>query len=258
MKVETKVGFLFLITLAMVGLFAYYLGAFNPFTNRSDLYVTYNFAGGLEVGSPVRVMGIKVGKVSAIEFDPNMKDDQGREVKLRIRIAVDRKAWPTIRRDSQFFINLAGVIGEKFLEITPGSVDAERVEPGSIMRGVDPPRIDQLISQSYSLAGRMIEFVEKNEGTVVETMDRIESLVNNLNRTLVLLDQVSKNKRISKLFDNSILITEDLAALTSKLRSKRAEESYEIVYEILSRLKGLDEKEIRKFLQEEGIRARIF
>ena len=49
MRAETKVGLLFIATLALIAAFAYYLDAFNPFTNTRDLWVAYNFAGGIEV-----------------------------------------------------------------------------------------------------------------------------------------------------------------------------------------------------------------
>ena len=113
MKIETKVGLLFTAAIAMVVIFAWLMGVVNPFTNTYNLYVQYNFAGGIEIGSPVRVMGIKIGKVERIDFVPDQKDSQGNEVKLKIKISVDKKAKETIRKGSKFFINLAGIIGEK-------------------------------------------------------------------------------------------------------------------------------------------------
>lgn len=258
MKIETKVGLLFIFSIIATILFAYFLGFINPFSRYKELNVTFNFAGGIEVGSPVRVMGIKVGKVKEIIFDPSMKDDQGKEVKLRLKIGIENYAWGSLRKDSQFYINLAGVIGEKFLEITPGSLNFPQLRSGEVIRGEDPPRIDQLISQSYGLAGKILEIVNKNEGTFTATLDRVESLVQNFNKTLTLLDRMSKNKNVSKLFDNAIKISDDLSILTSKLTTENADKTYDLIYRLLWRLDGLDEKEIRKFLQEEGIRAKIF
>ena len=63
MKIETKVGLLGVGAMAFVALFAYYLGLVDPFSGGRELKVMYNYAGGIEEGSPVRVMGIKVGKV---------------------------------------------------------------------------------------------------------------------------------------------------------------------------------------------------
>lgn len=257
MKVETKVGLLFLLSILLVTAFAYYLGILNPFSNAYTLNVMYNYAGGLEEGSPVRVMGIKVGKVQKIEFAPNQKTAQGEEVKLKVSIQVEKKAWESVRKDSKYFINLAGVIGEKFLEISPGSLTEPLLNDGDFVRGEDPPRIDQLISQSYGLAGKMIELVNKNEGSVSNMIDQLDKLTTNFNRTLALLDKTSKNKDVSRLVDNAIQISDDLVYLTGQLRTKKSEETFNLIHKLLFRLEPLDGPAIRKFFQDEGVRARV-
>ncbi len=65
---EAKVGALVVSTLVLALLFAWIIGVKNPFSRSLEFYVTYNFAGGIEVGSPVRVGGIKVGRVERIDF----------------------------------------------------------------------------------------------------------------------------------------------------------------------------------------------
>ena len=258
MKAETKVGLLFLTAIVLVVGFAYYLGALNPFSNANELRLAYNFAGGIEVGSPVRVMGIKVGKVTSIKFDPGMKMPDGEEVKLEITVRINKDAWQTVRSDSKFYINLAGVIGEKFIEVTPGTTAAGELQPGGLVRGEDPPRIDQLISQSYGLAGKILDMVEKNEGSVVDTIAQMNKLVDNLNKTLVLLEKTSKNKEFAKIVSNVATITEDLTIATSKLRGPEAEKTMQLMHTLIWRLEGLDDKAIKKFLQQEGIKAKLF
>lgn len=257
MKIETKVGLLALAATILIITFAYMMGLVSPFSNARDLNIMYNYAGGLEEGSPVRVMGIKVGKVKKINFEPSYKSAQGEEVKLRIEISVDKKAWPTIRKDSKFFINLAGVIGEKFLEISPGSTEAAEFADGDYVRGEDPPRIDQLISQSYGLAGKIIELVEKNEGSVSNVISQIDRLMTNFNKTLSLLDKTSKNKDMARLLDNAIKISDDMAYLTGELRTKKSQDTFNLVHKLLFRLEPLDGPAIKKFFQDEGVRARV-
>ncbi|MNJ91159.1 mce related protein [compost metagenome] len=257
MKVETKVGLLALASFALIIVFAYLMGFVSPFSNSKELNVMYNFAGGIEEGSPVRVMGIKVGKVKSITFDPGFKMTNGDEVKLRLTITIDKKAWTSVRKDSKFFINLAGVIGEKFLEISPGSADSEEFASGDFVRGEDPPRIDQLISQSYGLAGKIIDLVEKNGGSVTNMIQQLDRLTTNFNKTLALLEKTSKNKEVSRLVDNAVKISDDMAYLTGNLRSKKAEETYDLLHKLLFRLEPLDGPAIKKFFQEEGVRARI-
>ena len=65
---EAKVGLLVIMTGVLAVVFAWILGVQGPFRDTVDFQVTYNFAGGIEVGSPVRVSGIKVGRVEKIEF----------------------------------------------------------------------------------------------------------------------------------------------------------------------------------------------
>lgn len=258
MKAETKVGVLFIVTLAMVVAFAYFLGAINPFSNRNELFVAYNFAGGVEVGSPVRVMGIKVGRVKAIEFTPDLKMPSGEEVKLRVHIAIDKGAWATIREDSRFFINLAGVIGEKFIEVSPGSGASPKLKPGQLVRGEDPPRIDQLISQSYGLAGKVIEFIEKNEGSVVDTIGMVNKLVQNLNKVLYQMNKLTGNGESQVLIKNMVTLTNDMVFFTQHLRGQEGQKTIKLMNRLIRRLEGLDGKTIKKFFQEEGIKAKLF
>lgn len=258
MKPETKVGLLFILAFAAIVLFAYYLGAINPFSNSKELHVAFNFAGGIEVGSPVRVMGIKVGKVRGIIFEPEQKMANGEEVKLKINISVDKKAWPALRQDSRFYINLAGVIGEKFLEITPGQLDSPPLEPGQLVRGEDPPRIDQLISQSYGLAGKIMEMVQKNEGSFVSIIDTINHLVQNMDKALRQLDKTASNKDISQLLKNLQTVSGDLAYFTQQMRSDEGQKTLALLNQLIRRLEPLDAKALKKFLQEEGIKAKMF
>lgn len=258
MRPETKVGLLFAVTLLLLSLFAWFLGVSNPFSSSKRLQVAYNFAGGIETGSPVRVMGIRVGKVENIHFEPKNKMPNGEEVKLIVDISVNDKAWDTLRADSRFFINLAGVIGEKYIEVSPGTLTEPALKSGQLVRGEDPPRIDQLISQSYGLAGQIMELVEGNKGSVVETIQLINNLVKNTNALLKQIDQTSSNQDVKKIITNMGIVTEDMAYFTRKLRSKDGEETLVLIKELIWRLKDLDKKAIKEFLQEEGIRARMF
>ncbi len=259
MRPQTKVGLLFLLSVVLMVAFAFALGVLQPFSNSNELKVAYNFAGGIEVGSPVRVMGIKVGKVRSIQFEPQFKmPESGEQVKLVITISVSKEAWPTVRKDSHFFINLAGVIGEKFLEISPGTLENPELTPGQVVRGEDPPRIDQLISQSYAVAGKILEFVNKNEGSLVDTIDTLNKLVLNFDKMLKQLDKTAKDPEVHKIVKNFNAILDDGAFFTHELRGPEAQKTIKLLNELFHRLEPMDAKAIKKFLQEEGIRARLF
>jgi len=259
MKPQTKVGILFLGAMVLVVAFAFALGKFQPFSNSRQLKLAFNFAGGIEVGSPVRVMGIKVGKVRSIDFSPEFKmPDTGEEVKLTITISVDNKAWSSLRADSKFFINLAGVIGEKFLEVSPGSLEQPELQDGQVIRGEDPPRIDQLISQSYALAGKMLEFVNRNEGSVIQTLDTMNKLVVNFEKMLKQLEKTSRDPEVHRIVKNLSTIMADGAFFSQKMRSPEGIETLTLINQLIKRLEPLDGPAIKKFLQQEGIKAKLF
>jgi phospholipid/cholesterol/gamma-HCH transport system substrate-binding protein len=270
---EAKVGLLILLTLILGGGFAWFIGIKAPFGNTVSYYVTYNFAGGIDVGSPVRVSGIKVGKVESIDFfapsDPRLTSiqepgsdpvsDDKVYVPLKVKISVRKDVMVGIRKDSRFYINLAGIIGERYVEITPGRANQPMLEPGATVAGVDPPRIDQLLSQSFDLAGKIADIIDENKGDISKSIDLLYKLSGNINKTLEWVDRskVFKND-LGKLIENLIAITEDVRKLTEKTRTPEGEKTLKLLHELLWRLEPLDSKNIRQFLQKEGVRVHIF
>ncbi len=273
---EAKVGGLVLATGILAFIFAKVVGIQNPFGQSVNFYVTYNFAGGIEVGSPVRVSGIKVGQVESIEFfsaidpkDPKLialkepgsdVTDNGKVITpLKVKISVRKDAAVGVRKDSRFYINLAGIIGERYIEITPGHFKSPQVQAGNIVAGIDPPRIDQLISQSFDLAGKIKDIVDENKGDITRSIDLLYKFSGNLNKTLGWVDKSAIFKTdLSKLVGNLIAITTDFRKVTDQLHSPEGEKTLSLLYKLLWRLEPLDSKVIRGFLQKEGVKVQLF
>jgi phospholipid/cholesterol/gamma-HCH transport system substrate-binding protein len=270
---EAKVGALVTSTVVIALGFAWLLGFRNPFLDQNYFYVSYNFAGGIDVGSHVRLSGIKVGKVEEIEFfAPSPADavsqresgsaDQTENLALtpvRLKISVRQAALPGIRKNSRFYINLAGLIGERYIEITPGTLDSPPLKAGETMAGVDPPRIDQLISQSFNLAGKIQELIENNKGDITRSIELLYKLSNNLNKTLEKIDE-SKilSKDLSRLITNLMELSADLREVTKGARTEEGQKTLKLLHELLWRLEPLDSERIRTFLQKEGVKVKIF
>jgi phospholipid/cholesterol/gamma-HCH transport system substrate-binding protein len=271
---EAKVGALITSTVVIALGFAWLLGFKNPFTDQNYFYVTYNFAGGIDLGSHVRLSGIKVGKVEEIEFfapSPNQTVAQKESgsadsaetnlayTPVRLKISVRKAALPGIRKNSHFYINLAGLIGERYIEITPGTIDSAQLQPGDSIAGVDPPRIDQLISQSFNLAGKIQEIIERNKGDVTKSIELLYKLSFNLNKTLEKVDQ-SKilSKDLAGLITNLMEVTGDIREVTKGARTEEGQKTLKLLHDILWRLEPLDSERIRTFLQKEGVKVKIF
>ena len=86
----------------------------------------------------------------------------------------------------------------------------------------------------------------------------MNTLVTNVNKTLVLLEKTTKNEKFNRIIDNVAVITSDLTIATEKLRGPEAQKTMDLLHRLVWRLDKLDEPAIRKFLQQEGIKARLF
>lgn len=264
---ELKVGLLAIVALSIALLFAWMIGGKNPFSKKLHIYLTYRFAGGIEEGSPVRLAGIKVGKVEDIEFTtpeevrilPNADQPLEAPTALKIKISLSEEAARLVRKDSRFYINLAGLIGERYIEITPGTVNQPLVAENEVLRGIDPPRIDQLISQSFNLAGKIQEILENNEGDITKTIKLLSDLSANLNKTVTQIEKSKLfNTNLAKLVTNLTLLSEDMRHLTAKAKTLELKETLDLVHKLLKRAETIDKEAVQKFFQKEGIRTRIF
>ena len=271
---EAKVGLLVVATAVLAVTFAWLIGIQNPFNRTVDFYVTYNFAGGIEVGSPVRVSGIKVGRVEKIDFfvpideskvglkepgSPNDENEDKAIYPLRVKISVRKDAAVGVKKDSRFYINLAGIIGERYIEITPGSIKSPRIATGELVAGIDPPRIDQLISQSFDLAGKIKDIIDENKGDIGRSIELLYKLSGNLNKTLSWVDKSDLFKAdLGKLINNLIAVTSDVHKVTQTVNTPEGEKTLKLLHELLWRLEPLDSTNIKKFLQKEGVRVHFF
>jgi phospholipid/cholesterol/gamma-HCH transport system substrate-binding protein len=83
------------------------------------LYATFDEIGGLKERAPVVIAGVKVGQVTAIELDGD----------LRARVTLDVDPKVEIAADSSAAIRTSGVLGDQYVAIEPGA-ESERLGPG--------------------------------------------------------------------------------------------------------------------------------
>jgi phospholipid/cholesterol/gamma-HCH transport system substrate-binding protein len=247
---EFWVGSLVLLVVALMLVFGSLMGVLSPFSRDARFAVLYDFAGGVEVGSAVRVSGVKVGKVESIEFIPKVADATNESASLRLTVSVAKRALSAVRKDSRFYINMAGIIGERYIEIAPGH--GEALVSGAVVRGIDPPRIDQLLSQGYSVFGRIQEFLDDKEETISDFLDQLSHLMTDANDFL-------KGKENRKAFFSLISNLNEISSdLRKGLKDEESKQFFKRLGEIVKRAEAVDKESLKKFLQEEGIRAHIF
>lgn len=169
---EVKVGALILVSLALLAGFVVVMGGMS-LEPTYRVYVDFDNPGGLQSGAPIRISGVKVGRVTAIEFRGGKTDPKTNEPEPPIRVVaqIENQYKDAIRENSRWFVTSQGVLGEMFLAIEPGAYDKPVLADGAVVQGISPPRLDLLLSESYELLHKAYLGVSSNEEKISEVFD---------------------------------------------------------------------------------------
>ena len=132
-SIEVKVGVLILVSLGILAAFVLIMGGLS-FEKTYTLYVDFDNPGGLQSGAPVRVAGVKVGKVSELSFLGGKIDPKtNRRTLVRAKIAVEARVKESIHEDADFYVTTQGVLGEQYMAVDPGSPQKPVMAEGTIV-----------------------------------------------------------------------------------------------------------------------------
>ena len=136
-KLELVVGIFVLVGIACLAYLSIKLGKLELI--GGDVYeveAQFNTATGLKPGASIEIAGVEVGRVK----DITLKDDRA-----AVLLAVNRSV--KLYSDTIASIKTRGIIGEKFMALSPGG-GGEPLKPGGTIRdtesGLD---LEELVSQ---------------------------------------------------------------------------------------------------------------
>jgi phospholipid/cholesterol/gamma-HCH transport system substrate-binding protein len=119
-SVEIGTGLFALLGFAALGFLTTQLpGSGLQLTHAAASYpivAKFDNIGGLKVGAPVTMSGVRVGQVTAINYDPSV-------YKAAVAISVEKK-YDKIPDDSDAAIQTAGLLGANYVAIGPGGSDS--------------------------------------------------------------------------------------------------------------------------------------
>jgi phospholipid/cholesterol/gamma-HCH transport system substrate-binding protein len=136
-KLEFIVGIFVLVGMVCLGYLSIKLGKLELIGgNVYEVVAQFNTASGLKSGSAVEIAGVEVGRVRSIALN---------EDRAAVTLAVDDKV--KLYTDTIASIKTRGIIGEKFLALSPGG-GGDPLKPGDTIRdtesGLD---LEELVSQ---------------------------------------------------------------------------------------------------------------
>lgn len=169
-SIEVKVGMLILVSLGLLAGLILVMGGIN-FEPTFRVVVGFDNPGGLQSGAPVKIAGVKVGKVEEITFNTDPPEERAVDTLVYVHLSVEEKYHDTLRDNAVFYITTQGVLGEQFLAIDPGSSDRPVIADGDVVRGLDPPRLDRLIAESYDLLHTTVSALRDNRPQIADLFD---------------------------------------------------------------------------------------
>jgi phospholipid/cholesterol/gamma-HCH transport system substrate-binding protein len=108
-----------------------------------ELIASFDEIGGLAVRAPVAISGVKVGQVSRIKLDPQ----------LRARVTLDLDPTLELPVDTRASIRTSGLLGDQFIALEPGA-EEELLKPGEEIAFSDSAlSIERLIGKFVNNAG---------------------------------------------------------------------------------------------------------
>ncbi|HEB88011.1 MAG TPA: outer membrane lipid asymmetry maintenance protein MlaD [Deltaproteobacteria bacterium] len=111
---DLTVGLFVLIGLSTLAYLSLKVGGleFSP-GERIELHATFDDIGGLSVRAPVRIAGVKIGQVSDIGLDED----------LRALVSMEVDAGLPLSIDSSAAIRTSGLLGDQFISVELGAED---------------------------------------------------------------------------------------------------------------------------------------
>ncbi len=135
--VELAVGLFVIAGVLALGYLSIKLGKMEVVGGKGyEVYALFSNSGGLKAGSAIIIAGVDVGRVKSIGLE-----------NYQARVVLDLPENVKLQEDAIASIKTRGLIGEKYIEITPGG-SGKMIKPGGRIRETQPAiDLEELISK---------------------------------------------------------------------------------------------------------------
>jgi len=176
---QLKVGIVFILAVTVFLTGILWLKEFKPSHDSHAVRVIFDDANGIGKGDPVVLSGIKIGEVKKIQLTP--------ENKALILLTTDTTV--RLHSDASFTIRDIGLMGEKAIVVTPGSIDGP-LDLSRPLAGTVTPGIDRVITSTDELVRNLTRLTER-----FDTELDIKRITDSMENTLAELRRMSGDVR---------------------------------------------------------------
>jgi phospholipid/cholesterol/gamma-HCH transport system substrate-binding protein len=224
---ELKVGLLITFAIAALLWASFTGGGTSVFDPKISYAAYFTNVNGLVTGAPVWISGVEVGNVSSIIF---VNLDSVRQIEVKIK--VKKKVANMVTMDATLKLGTIGFLGDKYIEIIPGTLSLPEMEPGMFIKSAQANDMSAMIGTGEKamtnfrdLAGNLTTITDKikrGEGTTGKlfTNDTLYyEMTKMVSSMTLLINELQKNQeRLTSSVEN---VAVSLDSITSNLNSKR-------------------------------------
>ena len=145
LEIEVKVGIFVTVGMALIMLAILVLGsAQNLMARKNSYFVHFPSVEGMIPGAKVVLSGLQVGTVKALDLDPERHN-------IKVELSIEHKSAEWIKEDSKAEIVTQGVLGDKYITISPGSIEKPSLPSGADIPTQPTKDFSQIFSKSDQL-----------------------------------------------------------------------------------------------------------
>jgi phospholipid/cholesterol/gamma-HCH transport system substrate-binding protein len=187
---DIKVGVFVLLSLLVLGVLIFMIGSESQmFEKHTEVKSAFRDVQGLSRGSPVRMGGVDIGRVTSVDYGPDPKDHT-----IFVQMSVVSTEARRIRKDSVATVEGKGLLGDKMIVITPGSLNQAPLAEGELIPSEESRDLTEIVTDLKGAAAgaeRVIANLEKTTDAFAEetfTSD-VKSTVHHLTEILRSMDE---------------------------------------------------------------------
>lgn len=213
---ELRSGVFVVLAVVALTILIFSVGNFRARLKSQSQYVTYvGNAKFLKPHDPITYGGYKVGEIKSLEVAP----DRHGMVKITLAVDVDTP----VMADSDITVKQDGILGPKYLEISPGSSGAKRAPSGATLPGITP-----------------VAFVELGP-SFEGPMQKLDTLLDNVNK---IIGDGEFRKNVAAMLTDARELLKSLSDEIQKVGAvagKTGERSQEVLAEVHDTVKAIRE-----------------
>ena len=198
-----RLGVFIILGIAIFAYAIYIIGKQrNLFGNTFTVSGIFRDVSGLKVGSNVRYSGINVGSVSNVHL---LNDTL-----VKVQVTLEDKVHQFIREDSRMEIGTEGVMGNKVVNITPGTSTKPVVEEGATLGTIEAVKMDEILDE--------LKKSSVNTTVVTQNLAEITSKINQGEGIFgKLFTDTSFTNNLDQISRNTANLTRNVSTITSKI-----------------------------------------